>query len=216
MHPSPRSRVVCDPSAVLGDFNAIGVPSEEVLRGMSSPVLDAVTISARCLVQNFITMHEGVYLAEETVVEDYCRIGAHSRIGARTRLVHRAYICDNVTVGMDCRIAGFLCDDTIVEDRCTVMGTLLHCYNQPHRDWWSVTEPAPTVRHDSVVAMSATVVGKLTIGPYSYVTAGTLITRDVPSWHVAVGRNEFINWRNWKGAALGQLFSHWSGSIPDL
>ena len=210
MKPGMRAQVIIDPSAVAGEFNAFGVVSEEAVRGMAETTLSPVTISARCLLQNFITLHEGAYLDEDVMVEDYCRIGAHTRVGAGTRLVHRAYICDDVAIGKNCRIAGFLCDDVVIEDRCTVMGTLLHCYNQPHRDWWSVTEPAPTVRHDSVIGMTATVVGKIIIKPYSYVTAGSLVTRNVPSWHVALGRNELIHWKDWKGPGLKELFSHWA------
>ncbi|MCB9848512.1 MAG: acetyl/acyl transferase [Phycisphaeraceae bacterium] len=209
MQSQERALVKIDSTCVCGGALEIGVPSEESIRKASSQPLADVNIAARCIVKNFVTIHEGVTLGEDAIVEDYCRIGANTRVGARSRLVHRAYICDDVVIGQECRIAGFVCDDSQIESNCTVMGTLVHDYNQPHRDWWDVTEPAPLVRHHSIVAMSSTVVGSVVIGPYAYVAAGALITRDVPSWHVAIGRNEYVHWNNWKGAPLRELFAHW-------
>jgi acetyltransferase-like isoleucine patch superfamily enzyme len=85
----------------------------------------------------------------------------------------------------------------------------VHEYTQPHLDWWEVTEPAPTIRHDSIVAMSAMIVGGVTIGPYAYVAASAVVTRDVPPWHVAVGNNKFIPCQSWTGGKLSRLFEHW-------
>ena len=85
------------------------------------------------------------------------------------------------------------------------MGQLVHAYNQPQRGWWDVDEPAPAIRHHSIVAFSSTVIGAVTIGPYAYVAAGTIVTKDVPSWHVAVGSNRSIPWQEWSGPALRDL-----------
>jgi len=207
-----RSAVTVDPSSFLGEFLAIGVPSEETIReGRKGSVeLAPVTVGPRCIIKNFVTLSEGTSLDADVVVEDHCRLGANVRIGSRTRLIYGAYICDAVTIGTDCRVAGFICDDVVIENSCTVMGELVHAYNQPHRGWWDVDEPAPSVRHDSIVAFSSTVIGAVTIGPYSYVAGGTLVTRDVPSWHVAVGHNRFVPWRDWRGPALQGLFSYWA------
>lgn len=209
MRPLRKANVILDPTAITGEFNAFGVPSEESVRQEESKELGEVSIAARCVLKNFITVHEGVTIEEDAVVEDYCRIGANTRIGARTRVIYGAYICDDVVIGRDCRIAGFLCDDIVVEDRCTVMGNLVHDYNQPHRGWYEVDELAASVKHDTVVGASSTIVGEVTIGPYSYVAAGALITRNVPSWHIALGRNEFIHWQKWGSAPLRALFAHW-------
>lgn len=209
-----KAPFLVDPSAYIGEYSSIGVPSEESLRdkGNATLVLPAVTVGPHCLVMNFVTLHEGVYLAPEVVVEDYCRIGANSRIGPRTRVIYGAYICDDVVIGEDCRIAGFVCDDVRIEESCTVMGNLIHDYNQPHRDWYEVVELAPLIRHHSVVAFNSVVVGHAQIGPYSYVVAGAIVTKDVPSWHVALGCNQFVHWRDWPGSALKDLFTHWTAN----
>lgn len=212
MQPMRRSHINRAPTAVVGEFSAFGMPSEESIRQGNKQPLRDVSIAARCILQSFLTIHEGVTIEEDVVIEDYCRIGANTQIGARTRIIYGAYLCDDVVIGQDCRIAGFLCDDIKVGDRCTVMGTLVHDYNQPHRGWWDVTEPAPSIQHDTIVGISSTVVGDVTIGPYSYVAAGALVTRSVPSWHIAIERNNFIHWKQWSGAPLKELFSHWEST----
>src|SRR5438874_425317 len=134
----PRAQSNLHPTVSLGQFVALGVPSEETLRATQggNTVLADVTVEAGCIIQNFVTLYEGVHLEQDVVVDDYCRVGPHSRIGARCRVIYGAFISDNVRVGTDCRIAGFICDDTVIETRCSVMGTVVHEYTQPHLNWW--------------------------------------------------------------------------------
>ena len=206
-----RASCVVDPSAFIGEHLSIGLPSEEsILKGREGHVdLSPVSVGPNCIIKNFVTLSEGASLAGNVVVEDYCRVGPNARIGPRSRIIYGAYICDDVKIGADCRVAGFVCDDVTIEDSCTVMGQLVHAYNQPHRGWWDVDEPAPSIRHHSVVAFSSTIIGPVTIGPYAYVVAGATITKDVPAWHVASGSNRLIPWREWSGRPLRDLFAHW-------
>jgi acetyltransferase-like isoleucine patch superfamily enzyme len=144
----------------------------------------------------------GVQLGDDCVVEDQVHVGYDSRIGAGSRLMYGAYICDRVQIGAEARIAGFICDGTVVGERSTVMGQLLHEYTRPHEGWWDVDEPSPVIEHDVVVDYGATVVGGVHIGPFSYVAAGAIVTKDVPPRHVATGTNGQILIDNWTGRRL--------------
>lgn len=208
----PTSQSEVASSAILGENVLIGVLSEESVRDHLNGKLDLSTvrpvqIHANCILMNFVTIHEGVMLCHNVLVEDYCRIGAGSEIGSETRVIYGAYICDDVRIGSRCRIAGFVCDDVVVEDDCTVMGRFVHAYTAPHKEWWDVTEKAAKVRHHSIVGMSATVVGNVEIGPYSYVAAGAVVTKTVPPWHVAIGRNKCRHIQTFPG--LSDLIEHW-------
>jgi len=204
-----KSTVRIAPTAYVGRFNVFGAPAEESVRkGIHEPLRN-VFIGAKCILQNFIVIHEGGHIASGVVVEDYCRIGAGTQIGANTRVIYGAYLCDDVKIGRNCRIAGFICDDVIIGRNCTVMGTLVHDYNQPHRGWFDVDELAPVVKHDTIVGISSIIVGNVTIGPFSYVAAGAIVTKNVPSWHIAIGKNDLIHWEDWKGESLKKLFAHW-------
>lgn len=176
----------------------------------SEGVGERVVIGERCLLGHQVIVYEGVNLAEDCALEDRVRIGYDSQIGARTRLAYGAYICDRVTVGIDARIAGFLCDGSTVGDRSTVMGQLLHEYAQPHQDWWQVDEAPPMIESDSVIGYGAQVVGGVRIGPRSYVAAGAVVTKDVPSEHVVIGTNIQVPADEWRGQRLQGLIEHWA------
>lgn len=204
-------------SSVVGEYCVLGYPKEERLRNGQSQAGSAaagksVVIGERCLVFNHVVLYEGVQLGDECVVEDRVRVGYDSRVGAGSRLVYGAYVCDRVTIGARARIAGFLCDGVVVGDRSTVMGELVHEYSRPHLDWWEVDEVAPAVEADSVVGFGARVVGGVRIGPFAYVAAGAVVTKDVPPHHVVTGVNVQTPAERWSGRRLQELLASWTGS----
>ena len=73
MQPLPKAKVILDPTAIAGEFNVFGVPSEESIRQQDNQRLGEVSIAARCILKNFITIHEGVTIEEDAVVEGYLR-----------------------------------------------------------------------------------------------------------------------------------------------
>ncbi len=206
-------------SAVVGEYCVLGYPKESRLRtwqtdSSQATAGKAVTIGERCLVFNQVVLLEGVELAADCVVEDRVRIGYDTTVGPRSRLVYGAYICDRVAIGCEARVAGFICDGTIIGDRSTVMGDLVHEYTSPHRDWWMVDEAAPTIGADTVVGYGARVVGGVTVGPRSYVAAGAIVTRDVPPEYVVTGVNVQTPAARWTGRRLRDLIDNWVAIRP--
>ena len=113
-------------------------------------------------------------------------------------------------IGSGARIAGFICDGTVIGDRSTVMGELVHEYTQPHRGWWEVDEPAPVIEDHVVVGYGAKVVGRALIGPFSYVAAGAIVPKDVPEGYVVTGFNRRSSLSSWRGTKLRSLVTDWS------
>ena len=101
------------------------------------------------------------------------RLGYDCSVGARSRLVYGAYICDRVIIGCDARVGGFICDGATIGDRSTVMGQLVHEYTRPHEPWWEVDEEPPFVAADTVVGFGSLIIGTVRVGPRSYVAAGS-------------------------------------------
>lgn len=195
------------PSSVIGQHCTVGCPKEERLRSEhalpgSTPIGKPVVVGERCLIFNQVVLFEGVQIADDCVIEDRVRIGYHSQVGARSRLNYGAYVCDRVTIGADTRVAGFVCDGT-------VMGQLVHEYTRPHRDWWEVDEMPPVIEADTVVGYGAHVVGGVRIGPRSYVAAGAIVTKDVPPEHVVTGVNVQTPAAEWRGKRLQNLIGYW-------
>lgn len=208
-------------SSLIGEHCVLGYPKEQRLRaGLaragSTPPGEQVVVGERCLIFNQVVVYEGVHLGDDCVVEDRVRIGYDSRIGPRCRLLYGAFLCDRVGVGADARVAGFVCDGTVIGERSTVMGELVHKYTRPHQGWWEVDEAAPVIEADTVVGFGARVVGGVRIGPRSYVAAGAVVTKDVPSGHVVTGINVATPVGNWPGRRLQDLIRHWQAQrAPD-
>ncbi|MFI7190174.1 acyltransferase [Nocardia nova] len=202
---------------IIGEHCVLGYPKEarlhEARRGQRSPGAPVV-LGDRSLLFNQVIVQEGTVLGTDCVVEDRARIGYGCVIGDRTRIVHGAYICDRVTIGADACVAGFVCDATVIGDRATVMGELVHEYTSPHLGWWGVDEEPPVVEPDSVVGFGARVVGGVRIGSRSYVAAGAVVTKNVPSEHVVTGVNVHTPVGEWPGKRLRSLIEHWTMSRP--
>lgn len=200
----------------LGEFCAIGCPKELTIRRLfeqnidTSKIVEPVCISDNCIIGNHVCIHEGVTIGAQTVVEDHVRIGYGCKIGSNVRIMYGAYICDRVVIANDSRIAGFICDTAQIGERSTVMGNLVHEYSKPNSGWWDVEEPAPIIESDVVIGFSANVVGGIRISSRTYVAAGSIVTKDVPSNHVVKGTNELIPIQHWNGKKLLSLIKDWT------
>ena len=163
------------------------------------------TIGDRSIIGADAVIYEGTYLGKTVILEDKVRLGFGCSIGAKSRIMYGAYICDRVIVGNVCRIAGFVCDAVKIGNRSTVMGNLVHSYTVPDESW-GVEEPAPIVGDDCVIGYGATVVGGIKIGNYSYVGAGAIVTKDVPPETIVIGHDERKKISEWRGTGLRELF----------
>lgn len=201
-------------STWIGEHCVLGCPKEARLRqaqrgeqpGAGAPVY----VGERCLVFHHVTIYEGVNIGDDCLIEDRVRIGYDSHVGAGSRLLYGAYLCDRVQIGTEARIAGFICDATIIGDRSTIMGELVHKYTRPHQGWWQVDEPSPVIQHDVVIGYGAKVIGSVRIGPYSYVAAGAIVTKDVPEGQIVTGVNVQTPIEKWPGEKLQALISYWA------
>lgn len=137
-----------------------------------------VAVGSHCAVHGSARLHEGV------IVDDYCRIGARTVIGARTRVLYGALIYADVTVGEDCVIGGFIPDRVVIESNVTCFATIAHTYLDATIPWSSIEEPSATIRRGAVVGMGALIVGPVEVGPGAYVAAGERVTHDVPANHL--------------------------------
>lgn len=202
-------------AVVVGEQCVLGYPKEARLRdaqGGHRQCGDPVVVSDRCLLFNQVVVYEGTVFGVDCVVEDRARVGYGCTVGGGTRLVHGAYVCDRVTIGVQACVAGFVCDGTVLGDRSTVMGDLVHEYTRPDLGWWGVDEAPPVIEPDTVVGFGARVVGGVRIGPRSYVAAGAVVTRDVPPEHVVTGINNLTPMSRWSGERLSALIRKWTTS----
>ena len=167
VHPTTRF----DGDASVGFCSHLG---PEVTDAEPIRIGHGVRIGCFCLIEG------GVHLAAGVEVDHYCRISYGTRIGTETRVLYRAQIFDEVSIGKHCIIAGELVDRTVVEDGVRFQGETAHLHNDATRDWDDTVEPSPTIKRGSVVGVGAILIGGITIGPRAYVGAGERVTCDVP------------------------------------
>ena len=167
VHPATRF----NRNASVGFCSSVGYEATE-----KEPVYigDGVCIGAFCLIEG------RVHLADGVEVDHYCRISYGSQIGTGTRVLYRAQIFDEVSIGENCIIAGELVDRTIVEDWVRFQGETAHSHADATGDWDDTVEPSPIIKRGSVVGVGAILIGGITIGPRAYVAAGERVTCDVP------------------------------------
>ena len=154
----------------------------------SGSIADDVTIGSFCAIYRSAVIAQGVS------IDDYCRIGPRTSVGARTRIVYGAKIYADVEIGQDCIIGGFIPDRVIIEPRVTCFATIAHTYLDATIPWSSIEEPSAIIRRGAVVGMGVVIVGPVEIGPGAYVAAGEKVVEDVPANHLLrLGRLEPID-----------------------
>ncbi len=121
-----------------------------------------------------------------------CEVGDNTKIGAFVE------IQKNAIVGRNCKISShtFICEGVHIEDEvfighnvtfindlypraATPEGTM-----QTEKDWRVVPT---TVKKGASIGSSATILAGVTIGEYSMIGAGAVVTKDVPSWTIVAG-----------------------------
>jgi acetyltransferase-like isoleucine patch superfamily enzyme len=200
-------------TAWIGPNSQLGVPDERRILtftpGQKSYRNRPVSIGRKAVVGCNVVIYEGVRIADETIIEDGVCIGPDSVIGRGTRLCYGAIVCDQVSIGENCVVGGFVCDEALVGSGSRIFGALVHEQSQPHRNWWDVHEKAPRVREHTTIGWNAVIVGNITVGPYAYVAAGAVVTKSVATKTVVLPNGTRVPARLWKGRRLRVLIRWW-------
>jgi acetyltransferase-like isoleucine patch superfamily enzyme len=83
-----------------------------------------------------------------------------------------------VLAGAGATLAGLVGDRATLQEEATSLGALVHKSLGPHR---GQVEKGPILEKGSFVGRNATIIGNVHVGEFSYVAAGTVVTRDIPS-----------------------------------
>lgn len=147
---------------------------------------------------------EKTYFAHETaVIDDGCQIGSG------TRIWHFSHIMTGCTIGRDCSIGqnvvispevrignrvkiqnnvsvytGVICEDDVFLGPSAVFTNVIN----PRSAVVRKNEYKPTyVRKGATVGANATIVCGITLGEYSFIGAGAVVTKDIPAYALVVG-----------------------------
>jgi len=193
-------RIILGKNVLIEDFVVLGHPlGSELSCAMSRQQGETV---------EFEDLHAGaagnqVVIGDNSIIRSHSVIYAGVQIGAKfegghhiliregTIVGERVYvkafseIMKNVRIGNDCRIAGLLADNAVLEDQVSMFGYITHQYREYYSQEISKAHPerfdfrAAHVSEGAIIGRGATVVGGVRIGRGSIVAAGATVWFDV-------------------------------------
>ena len=146
----------------------------------------------------FCVIHADSIIGSNVEIDHYCRVGQGVKIGDNSKILYGTQLFNRCEVGKNCIIGGDLSERVIVEDNVTFMGELAHNHRNPNLDWDTTDEPSPIFKKGSVIGVGATIMGGISIGPYSYIGSREFIKYDVGSKKV-VYNGKISNLEDWRG-----------------
>jgi len=196
-----------DPSCILGNHVIIEVgavvgrdtrPNRAFAKD-TRPILPPTLIEDDCYIGSCVVIERGASIGYGSTIEHGAVIESGVQLGARSYVVHGARLLGNAQIGEDCVIGGLVADRVVVGARCRVFGSLVHLQDKPSTPWDGTIEAAPRLEADVFVGMGARIIGSVLVGRGAYISANTIVTKDVPARHVAIRNNVFVPIDDWEG-----------------
>ena len=181
----------------IGDYTIIGLESE--LNEPSDRSNVTTIIGDECIIGAHVIIYRGAAIDNKTKIEDFCRIGEDVKIGSNCYIIYGAKIYDDTEIGDKSIIGGLICERAKIGNNVRIFGELLHFHREPHLGWDDIIEESPIIEDHVFIGFGAKVIGGIKIEKYSYIAAGAIVTKNIPSRSVVTGSNKIIPYREWKG-----------------
>lgn len=151
---------------------------------------------------------EGARIGKGTRIWHFCHISAGAEIGENCSFGQNVFVANRVRIGNRVKVQNnvSIYDDVVLEDGvfCGPSCVFTNVIN-PRAEIERKSEYRPTVvRRGATIGANATIVCGHTLGPYSFIAAGAVITKDVPAYALMAGvPARRIGWMSKAGARLG-------------
>ena len=130
-------------------------------------------------------------LGDSTQIWHFCHVMSGARIGRRCSLGQNVFVAARVVIGDGCRIQNnvslydgvTLEDDVFLGPSCVLTNVENPRAQIRRRDLASPT----LIRRGATVGANATILCGVTLGRYSFIGAGAVVTRDVPDYALILG-----------------------------
>ena len=158
-----------------------------------------VRIGSNTKIGNNVIIGDNVEIGNNVLIGDYVNIGDNVKIGDNSRIIYRAQIYSYSEIGSHSIIGGFIAEHSKIGNYCRIFGKLLHSHIDPTLDWDQTTEDSPVIKDYVFVGFDALIIGGITIEERSYITAGAIVTKNVPQCSIVYGINNIVPYYKWKG-----------------
>ncbi len=136
-------------------------------------VEEGAKIGPGCMIWNWTKVRKGARLGRDCNVGQCAYIDSGVVIGDRTKIQNGVSVYHGVRIG----------DDVFVGPNVTFTNDL---YPRAHGGDWSVVDTL--IEDGASIGANATIICGVTIGAYSMVAAGAVVTRDVPAHALVMGQ----------------------------
>ncbi|MGH2443123.1 MAG: acyltransferase, partial [Chloroflexota bacterium] len=164
---------------------------EQVLLGVAHRSgAGPVTSGANCTFRSFTTIYGDVHLGDSVQTGHYVLIRENTRIGSYVTIGSGVIIDGNVTMGSHIKLESnvYIPTHTTVGDYVFIGPSAVLTNDRYPLRLRDQYQPVGPVLEDGVtIGANATILPGVRIGEGSMVAAGSVVTRDVPAWHLAMG-----------------------------
>ena len=167
-----------DPSTLIGYQPGRRIDELTLRLGPRARIRSGTVIYAGCTIgEEFQTGHN-VVIREQNV------LGKHVQVWNNTTIDYGCRIGDNVKIHTNCYIAQFTVmeDDVFLAPGVTIANDL-----HPGCAFSAECMRGPTLQRGVQVGVNVTITPRVTIGAYSVIGSGAVITRDIPPRSLVVG-----------------------------
>jgi UDP-2-acetamido-3-amino-2,3-dideoxy-glucuronate N-acetyltransferase len=120
-----------------------------------------------------------VHVSTGAVIGERCALGQNVFVGARAKLGNNVRVQNNVSIYDDVEIE----DDVFCGPSMVFTNVINPRAHVPRKNEYRKT----LVRKGASIGANATLVCGVTVGPYAFVGAGAVVTRDVPAYALFAG-----------------------------
>lgn len=131
----------------------------------------------------------GVESGEKLFCDFDSFIGSNTKIGNNVSVSYRGQIYNDVKIGDNSLVGGFVSDRCKIGNNVTTYGSLIHKYNfsKNNRPVHNKIEDSPVIKDYAVIGFGSLIIGGITVGEGAYVAAGSVVTKNVEPDDVVAG-----------------------------
>lgn len=179
-HPSPdeqRSLMHELKSGLAGD-------SEDYDSIVDSAVSVPTRIGESVIIRSGTVVYSGAAIGNGADIAHNCLVREGSQIGRGSHVLSGTQIMANVIVGNGCRIAGTLCNRTVVGHATSMLGHAMHRYESgvPGK-----VDKSPRFGNGVIVGRESSIIGDVEIESFAIIGAGAVITKSAAAGTIWVG-----------------------------
>jgi acetyltransferase-like isoleucine patch superfamily enzyme len=189
-------------TATVADTAIIGKRFRQLLSGAQIKARGQTYVRDKAYIGEYAIVGEGCDIGAGSILDDYTKLECDVTVGERCLFLYSAYVCLEAIIGNDCVIGGFVGDRATIGNNCRIFGKIVHRQNSPSLGWDddAADEDAARIGSDCFVGFAALLIGPVVVEANSYIAAGSVVTKSVPSRTIVTGQNVQTPVSKWKGS----------------